>query len=179
MAPIRVFISHPDRDRAMAAELKRIMDAVLMRPFLAHRDIGAGAVWREAIRREIEGCDMLVALVTPNFCESEYANQEVGAAWVLGKPILPVLADGATPPGFISDMQGVKYDLDAPLNTARNILKFAQIAVGRKGRRGAAGKARSGREGERRGRESQRGQGRRATEGRGQRKGDHSRRDQR
>ncbi len=125
MKPIRVFVSHSSEDRGMAVDLEKAMRELRMRPFLAHRDIEVGKSWREAIRKEIAKCDMLVALVTPNFRESEYTDQEVGAAWVLEKSILAVLAGKAEPTGFITDLQGARYDRNHPPNTAGEIMRFA------------------------------------------------------
>lgn len=125
MKPIRVFVSHSSKDRNMVVDLERAMRELRMRPFLAHRDIEAGWSWREAIRKEITKCDILVALVTPNFRESEYTDQEVGAAWGLEKPVLAVLAGKAAPTGFIADLQGARYDRNHPPHTACEIMRFA------------------------------------------------------
>ena len=81
MEPIRMFISYSNEDKKMAGEIARVLRILRMKPFLAHDDIGTGERWKEAVREEICRCDMLVALVTPNFHESEYTEQEVGAAW--------------------------------------------------------------------------------------------------
>lgn len=100
-----------------------------MEPFLAHDDIEGGEEWRGAIRREIKGCDVLVALVTKDFRISEYAGQEVGAAWVLRKPMLPVCVDDLTPPGFMADNQRVRYDGNNPISTAKNALKITLASI--------------------------------------------------
>lgn len=125
MKPIRVFVSHSSDDIEMAMDMKEAMMYLRIKPFLAHSDIEVGESWRDAIRNEITKCDILVPLVTPKFRESEYTEQEIGAAWVLKKPILPVLADGEKPTGFITEKQGVKYDKEFSGNTACSILKFA------------------------------------------------------
>lgn len=124
MGGILVFVSHSSTDRKIAGTLAKALRALRMDPFLAHDDIEGGEQWRDAIRKEIEGCRVLVALVTKDFRISEYAGQEVGAAWVLKKPVLPVCVGELTPPGFMADSQRVKYDKDNPFNTAKNVLKF-------------------------------------------------------
>lgn len=129
MDGIRVFVSHSSTDRKIAGTLAKALRALRMDPFLAHDDIEGGEQWRDAIRKEIESCRVLVALVTKDFRISEYAGQEVGAAWVLKKPVLPVCVGELTPPGFMADSQRVKYDKDNPFNTAKNVLKFTLAAI--------------------------------------------------
>ena len=129
MEPIRVFISHSNRDRKIASTLAEALRVLRMEPFLAHDDIEGGEEWRGAIRREIKGCDVLVALVTKDFRISEYAGQEVGAAWVLRKPMLPVCVDDLTPPGFMADNQRVRYDGNNPISTAKNALKITLASI--------------------------------------------------
>ena len=117
----RVFISHSSNDKEMTSEMANYIERVDMKAFLAHIDIEGGAKWKDSLRKEITECDMLVALVTPNFYRSEYTCQEVGAAWALEKPVLPVCSE-AIPKGFIGERQGVKYE-EWPLNTAESILR--------------------------------------------------------
>ena len=100
------------------------MKVLHIEPFLAHSDIEGGASWREIIRREICERPIFVALVTPDFHTAKYTEQEVGAAWGLGRPVLPICKDGEVPTGFIEEKQCVKYDDRQPLNTAGNILRF-------------------------------------------------------
>ena len=120
----RVFISHSSNDKKIVSEMADYIERVGMKVFLAHIDIEGGVKWKESLHKEITECDLLVALVTPNFYTSEYTCQEVGAAWVLNKPVLPV-CKGAIPNGFIGERQGIQYDQEWTLNTAESILRFA------------------------------------------------------
>ena len=124
MEPIRVFISYSSKDKKMAGEIARILSILRMKPFLAHDDVEAGEQWKEVVREEIRKCDMLVALVTPNFRKSEYTEQEVGAAWGLKKPVRAILTDDKGLSGFIVDWQGAKYTGHPPA-AAGEIMRFA------------------------------------------------------
>ena len=125
MESIRVFVSHSSKDKVMAIAIAKAMNVFHMKPFPARSDVRGDELWREELRVEIEKCGMLVALVTPNFRESYYTEQEVGAAWVLKKPVLAVCFGGAVPTGFISERQGLKYDGSHPSDTGESILEFA------------------------------------------------------
>ena len=124
MDDIRVFISYSSKDSAMAGSLSTVLNTLRVKTFLAHDDINVGAQWKDAVRKGICECDMLVALVTPNFRRSEYTDQEVGAAWGLGKPLLPVLVDREAPAGFITERQGMEYNSKNPPTTACLIFRF-------------------------------------------------------
>lgn len=125
MEPVSVFISYSSKDKKIAGEIARALMTLRMAPFLAHGDsIEDGRRWKEDVREAICRCDMLVALVTPNFRKSEYTEQEVGAMWVQKKPILAILTDGEEPTGFISEWQGVRYTGYPPYAAVR-ILRFA------------------------------------------------------
>lgn len=120
-----MFLSYSDKDGAIAGNLATVLKTLRVKTFLAHDDIDVGAQWKDTIRKEICKCDMLVALVTPNFHGSEYTDQEVGAAWGLGKPILAVLVDRTAPAGFITERQGMEYTSKNPPATACQIFRFA------------------------------------------------------
>lgn len=124
MKPICVFVSHSHKDLQMATNLSYALVELDMVPFLAHSDITGGELWREAIYNQIATCDIFVPLLTRDFFESEFTEQEVGAAWALKKPILPLCA-GDKPRGFITDRQYTKYSDNNPERAAGEILKFA------------------------------------------------------
>lgn len=125
MGDICVFVSYSIKDSTMAGQLATVLKTLRVETFLAHDDINVGAQWKDAVRKGICKCDMLVALVTSNFHDSQYTDQEVGAAWGLGKPILLVLVDRTPPAGFITEQQGMEYNRKNPPVTACLIFRFA------------------------------------------------------
>ena len=123
--PTSVFVSHSNKDNTMANEIESSINKLYLELFLAHRDIEGGEEWREVIRGKIRDCNVFVALVTPDFHESEYTEQEVGAAWLLKKPILSIRVDGTDPKGFITGKQWITYNKQYPHTTAGELVKFA------------------------------------------------------
>ena len=134
MKPIRVFVSHSHEDVNMAKKLANALGELDVVPFLAHSDIVGGELWMWTIRDKIIECDVLVALLTNNFRKSEFTEQEVGAAWGLKKPVLPLYTGDEMPSGFITDRQYIKYDNENPERAAGEILKFILIKIHGKGR---------------------------------------------
>ena len=125
--PISMFVSHSNSDNTIVDNITSVINDSYVELFLAHRDIGGGEEWKNVIRAKIRDCNGLVALVTPNFYKSEYTSQEVGAAWVLDKPILAIRVGETEPKGFITEKQWITYDSTYPYNTSGEIVKFALI----------------------------------------------------
>jgi nucleoside 2-deoxyribosyltransferase len=55
-------------------------------------DLSAGEKWEPKLRNELSSTDVVVALLTPNSVISSWVLHEIGAAWALEKPIIPVVA---------------------------------------------------------------------------------------
>lgn len=75
---------------------------------LAHDDIEATKDWHEEIWKALRACDAFVGLVTEEFNDSAWCQQEVGAALALNKPRLLVRLGPKDPPGFAGRFQGAK-----------------------------------------------------------------------
>jgi hypothetical protein len=111
MAPL-AFLSHSHLDQPIANEIASILGTFGFSGFLAHRDLESGTEWREEILQKLREASLLIAVVSPNFAESEWADQEVGFALARGIPVLPVSA-GKAPYGFLGHIQGVPWGDEA------------------------------------------------------------------
>ncbi len=132
--PVVIFVSHSDKDNVMATKIGTLINDSYIEFFLAHRDISGGKLWRDVIHEKIKNCDVLVALVTENFHEANYTEQEIGAAWILEKPILVIRVGGIEPRGFVAETQWIKYDDQHSRNTAGEIVKFALTETSNSGK---------------------------------------------
>lgn len=89
--PARVFISHSVEDVAFARKLRNLLSQrANVRVFIPD-DLSAGGKWETKVRDEISRADLVLALLTPKSVNSSWVLQELGAAWALEKPIIPVL----------------------------------------------------------------------------------------
>ena len=101
---MRIFISHSNKDVNFA---KLLIDLLLKSLHLRSEDIRctsvdgfrlqAGAPIIERLRSEIHDAELLIAIITPNSMKSAYVIFELGARWGTEKPMIPLLASGATP----------------------------------------------------------------------------------
>ena len=91
-----VFISYSSTDRPyvelLVAELSRRELG-----FWYDRRIDSGDRWSQAIEAKVRECTVFVPVVTPDSVASEWCERELHLADRLGKPMAPLLLDGAVP----------------------------------------------------------------------------------
>ena len=102
----RIFISHVATYKKQARELKIALKTFGVTSFVAHEDIEPTKKWLDEIQSALSSMDSIVAIVTPDFIQSKWCDQEVGIAMGLGRLIVPVRM-GADPYGFLGKYQGL------------------------------------------------------------------------
>ena len=102
----RMFISHLTIDKLSATNLKKHLVKYGVDCFVAHEDIEPSKLWQAEIEKALASMHFLCAIITPDFYQSRWCDQEVGVA--LGRAI-PTLSikKGAAPHGFIEKYQAI------------------------------------------------------------------------
>jgi TIR domain len=86
-----LFISHSSKDDAHADVIAAWLRANGFTDlFIDHQQIAGGDKWPEALRASAGSCRVVVCLVTPNWLASIECFNEFGAAWYMGKRIIPL-----------------------------------------------------------------------------------------
>jgi hypothetical protein len=86
-----LFISHSSKDDARVDALANWLRANGFTDFfIDHQQIAGGDKWPEALRASAGSCRVVVCLVTPNWLASLECFNEFGAAWYMGKRIIPL-----------------------------------------------------------------------------------------
>lgn len=111
---MRAFLSYQTADKAVAGEVKKILDLLSVDSFLAHEDIEVSAEWRLAIIQELMVSDLFIPILSKNYYDSIWCKQESGMAAYRGIPIVPLSIDASIPEGFIAHIQSTKIDPKAP-----------------------------------------------------------------
>ncbi len=104
---LRLFISHKAEVRVLATQIKQACLRIGISCFVAHEDIEPTAEWQTEIERAMQSMDALLALLTPDFHESNWTDQEVGFALGAQVPVIPVKL-GQDPYGFVGRYQAVQ-----------------------------------------------------------------------
>lgn len=103
----RLFISHVHTHKDQAARLKSSLQKYGISCFVAHEDIHVSAEWRTEIFRSLISMDGLIAIVSSDFNDSHWTDQEVGFAVGRGVLVIPI-DKGLAPYGFLEQFQSFK-----------------------------------------------------------------------
>lgn len=111
---VRIFVSYSSKDSKIAGKIKYYLQTYFsLEVFLAHEDLEGGEEWADAIVENLRATDFFIPLLSANFKVSEFTDQEVGIAYVLGKRIIPVsIEKGFIPGGFIKKIHAVKLQIE-------------------------------------------------------------------
>jgi hypothetical protein len=102
MADVFISFVHEDEQVAHAVQsflrdqLGRVLGLGEVQVFLSSDEwqILAGENWLDRIFRELRESRVLVSLMSPTSVSRPWVNFEAGAAWVAGKPVVPVCFGG-------------------------------------------------------------------------------------
>lgn len=108
----RLFLSHKAEIKKKAADLKSRLEVFGISCFVAHADIHPTKEWQTEIENALFSMDALLALMTDEFHDSDWTDQEVGVAFGRGVPIIS-LRLGKDPYGFIGKFQALSCSLEA------------------------------------------------------------------
>lgn len=124
----RVFLSHKVSVKRKTAAVKEALKPFGITCFVAHEDIHPTQAWQDEIESALSTMDAFVALMTKDFHDSLWTDQEVGFALGRNVPIIAVRL-GQDPYGFIGKFQALQTDWeDAPSDLA-NLLSHQSSMI--------------------------------------------------
>ena len=103
---VRVFLSHKSSVKEQTSALKQSFARCGISAFVAHEDIEPTEEWQREIERALFSMDALVALLTEDYHDSNWTDQEVGVAIGRGVPLIAVRL-GRDPYGLMGKGQGL------------------------------------------------------------------------
>jgi hypothetical protein len=118
------FVSFSTADFLSASNLALTLENQGARCFLANTSISAGSLWNDELRLALRASRRLVLIASGQAAESSWVLSEIGAAWMLGLPII-VVPTGDVPwvPSPLLDREQVRlvqYDDIAGLDDFAN-----------------------------------------------------------
>lgn len=119
----KLFLSHVSSYKKETAELQEVLNYYGITAFVAHEDIEPTKEWQSEIEVALGTMDGLAALLTPEFHESKWTDQEIGFAIGKGVPILPIRLK-LDPYGFIGKYQGMQGVGKSPKQIAKEIVEI-------------------------------------------------------
>jgi hypothetical protein len=119
----RLFLSHKATVKKQVGMLKDGLEPFGIRGFVAHEDIHPTKDWQDEIENALASMDAFAALLTEDFHDSLWTDQEVGYALGRGIPMIAVKL-GQNPYGFIAKFQALSCNWDdAPVAIAKLLIK--------------------------------------------------------
>lgn len=113
MDRISAFICYSSKQKLIGGKLKSYLENLCgYEAFMAHDDILGSAIWEEEIIQAIKNADFFIPLISKEFKESPFTDQETGIAVCLEKKIIPIKLDDMNPYGFIEKYQALPYRND-------------------------------------------------------------------
>lgn len=88
---LKVFISHSIVDQVFARKMRNLLFFRADAQVFIAEDLSAGEKWETKLRNALSAADVVVALLSPNSVGDSWVLHEIGAAWALEKPIIPVV----------------------------------------------------------------------------------------
>lgn len=88
-----IMISYKTANRDTADELYAELESAGLSPWMDHRGIQPGAKWRDELLKQLRSCSAFVALLTPDYVQSEHCRMEIFIARSRGCVVLPVVLE--------------------------------------------------------------------------------------
>lgn len=105
----KVFISHVSKYKESASNLKLMLEPYGISAFVAHEDIKPSKEWEVEIEKALFSMNALCAILTPDYNESSWCDQECGYA--LGRNVLTIpIEKGQLPYGMFGKIQAIKSE---------------------------------------------------------------------
>ena len=107
---LKIFVSYSHEQNVLAGKIKKCFEKYGFEVFLAHEDITASQKWRDSLIENLKTCAIFMPILTKNFKESDWTDQESGIAYYLDKVIIPLRIKKSLPYGFLEKYQGHPFD---------------------------------------------------------------------
>jgi hypothetical protein len=106
--PYKIFVSHTANDRLIAEEATRVINNAFegeIQLYLACHEIGGGDEWKKSIKDNLQQCDALLCLVTPEYAHKPWLFIEWSAFWLADKRFYILLTDDVKLSDLVHPMQ--------------------------------------------------------------------------
>ncbi len=121
-----LFISHSHKNKDVASFIKMELHDFGIDVFVAHEDISPTEEWQKVILKKLKQCTGILLLLTEDFKESDWTDQETGFALALDKIVIPIKSP-LTPYGFVSKYQALPWRRDEDVNKLIELLVDKKI----------------------------------------------------
>jgi hypothetical protein len=103
------FISHSSNDKRLAGLVREELERHGVKTFLAPISLQPGERWSPAILENLRASNWVLVLASKAACSSAFVNQEIGAALLTSKTLVPIVWDVSPSelPGWLAQFQAL------------------------------------------------------------------------
>ncbi|MFF6014141.1 toll/interleukin-1 receptor domain-containing protein [Lysinibacillus fusiformis] len=92
----KIFISHSSKDKKFSIKLMELLQtnfSLIRSDFFLSSDeeLVVGGNWINQIRDDMKEAKVVLAVITPNYLESQFCLCELGAAWINEQALIPII----------------------------------------------------------------------------------------
>lgn len=127
---IRLFISHRDTWKELAHELAEELERFGISSFVAHDTIEPDEDWQKEIEKALQTMNAMLAVITDDFFDSAWTNQEIGFALARSIPVISIKFETIDPVGFIRNRQAIKSSPKKMSENARKVFETVEKRLG-------------------------------------------------
>jgi len=124
----RVFFSHKATYKKETLKLKQELEKYGISAFVAHNDIEPSKEWQNEIEKALLSMDAFVALITEDFHDGEWTNQEIGFSLAFDIPHIYINL-GSNPKGFAAKIQALRCSWEEATENIFNALLKSDKAL--------------------------------------------------
>ncbi|MBN1454070.1 MAG: toll/interleukin-1 receptor domain-containing protein [Anaerolineales bacterium] len=114
-----VFLSYRSTQEDLALRLARDLQSAGLEVWIDKSKIKGSDPWRQSIENGIAQCPVMIAILSPEYLESDYCRKELSRADSLKRSIVPVLLKTIPPEDWPIEIQGAQYIDFRPWHKAR------------------------------------------------------------
>lgn len=105
------FISYSKTNESLARRVYDELTRHNVSCFLACASIGVGQKWSPEIINNLKAASWVIVLASQEACQSAFVNQEIGAALIASKRIVPIVWDipPSELPGWLHEFQAISF----------------------------------------------------------------------
>jgi hypothetical protein len=127
----RIFVSHAASDTVLARKIRRLLKSSFDANVSTMDDLSAGENWESLLRQQLSNADYVVAILSPQSVRSTFVLHDLGAAWALGKPVIPLFTRrdvlNSIPMAVLESQMIEVSDLENPEASDELVRKLSQI----------------------------------------------------
>jgi len=130
---LRIFLSYAAADRTYAHKLRSFLSQRPNLRIFTTETLSAGEDWESKLKDELSQCNIFVVLLSSNSVDSKWVLHELGAAWALNKPIIPIVTHPEIFSKIPLTLRGIKFveikDLEKPEVISQILEHYEDVAT--------------------------------------------------